>query len=181
MLKEIKFETILKDEDRNRLKKIIQDIKIHPVSFCFLEPVNYMELGLKNYIEIIQRPMDISTIMSKLENNKYDYVVEVIDDIQLIWDNCKTYNTEGSEIYEYAQTMEKYCDEIIGRYYKFSKRSKFTVSSDSFLKYMISNYRDVSLFDPPMDEVSLKDKIEMNKMIKNLDQNRLKIVNKIES
>ena len=30
-----------------------------------------------------------------------------MDDIQLIWDNCKTYNMVGSEIYKQAEFMEK--------------------------------------------------------------------------
>jgi len=28
--------------------------------------------------------------------HKYIFVQEVLDDIQLIWTNCKTYNIEGS-------------------------------------------------------------------------------------
>ncbi len=40
--------------------------------------------------------MDLSTVNNKLKDEKYNSVEEVLDDIQLIWDNCKTYNQHGS-------------------------------------------------------------------------------------
>jgi hypothetical protein len=40
--------------------------------------------------------MDLGTIQTKLSNGEYLYVEDMIDDIQLIWDNCKTYNLPGS-------------------------------------------------------------------------------------
>ena len=53
-------------------------------------------LGLEDYPKIIKNPMDIFTVKKKLMNSKFTTLQEVIDDIQLIWDNCKTYNQEGS-------------------------------------------------------------------------------------
>lgn len=40
--------------------------------------------------------MDLSTVNKKLNDGDYLYVEDMIDDIQLIWDNCKTYNSPGS-------------------------------------------------------------------------------------
>jgi histone acetyltransferase len=40
--------------------------------------------------------MDLGTVKKKLINNKYDIVEAVLDDVQLIWDNCKTYNQVDS-------------------------------------------------------------------------------------
>ena len=56
-------------------------------------------LGLADYFDIIKNPMDLGTVRKNLKANKYKYVEEVLADIQLIWDNCKTYNAEGSVIY----------------------------------------------------------------------------------
>jgi hypothetical protein len=36
--------------------------------------------------------MDLGTIAKKSREDKYIYAEEVLDDIQLIWDNCKLYN-----------------------------------------------------------------------------------------
>jgi hypothetical protein len=42
--------------------------------------------------------MDLGTVQNKLNNADYLFIEDVIDDIQLIWDNCKTYNLPGSVI-----------------------------------------------------------------------------------
>ena len=40
--------------------------------------------------------MDLGTVNQKLKDERYQAVEDVFDDIQLIWDNCKTYNPSGS-------------------------------------------------------------------------------------
>ena len=52
--------------------------------------------GLLDYPTLIKKPMDLGTVNSKLNDGQYLYVEDMIDDIQLIWDNCKTYNLAGS-------------------------------------------------------------------------------------
>ena len=47
---------------------------------------------MTDYTFIIKNPMDLGTAGEKLRLEKYRYVEEALDDIQLIWDNCKTYN-----------------------------------------------------------------------------------------
>ena len=45
--------------------------------------------------------MDLNTINRKLREEKYRTVENVLDDIQLIFDNCKVYNAPGSVIYQF--------------------------------------------------------------------------------
>lgn len=40
--------------------------------------------------------MDLGTVKKNFRANKYKFVEEVLNDLQLVWDNCKTYNFEGS-------------------------------------------------------------------------------------
>ena len=47
--------------------------------------------------------MDLGTVQKKLNEGEYLYVQDMIDDIQLIWDNCKTYNVAGSVIFWFYQ------------------------------------------------------------------------------
>ena len=49
-------------------------------------------LGLTDYTFIIKNPMDLGTVSEKMRNEKYRFVEEALDDIQLVWDNCKSYN-----------------------------------------------------------------------------------------
>ncbi len=52
--------------------------------------------GLLDYPSIVKNPMDLGTVQTKLNNGQYLYVEDMIDDIQLVWDNCKLYNSPGS-------------------------------------------------------------------------------------
>ena len=40
--------------------------------------------------------MDLGTVKTKLLNSKYNFIEECIEEIQLIWDNCKKYNAPSS-------------------------------------------------------------------------------------
>jgi bromodomain-containing factor 1 len=53
-------------------------------------------MGLFNYPQYVKHPMDLSTISRKLREQRYRLVEEVLDDFQLIWDNCKCYNPTNS-------------------------------------------------------------------------------------
>lgn len=53
-------------------------------------------MGLHDYPQYVKYPMDLSTINRKLRETKYRLVEEVLDDFQLIWDNCKIYNPTNS-------------------------------------------------------------------------------------
>lgn len=58
----------------------------------FREPVDWKSMGLLDYPSIIQKPIDLGTIKAKLTGNCYSTVEDCLNDIQLIWDNCKLYN-----------------------------------------------------------------------------------------
>ncbi len=53
---------------------------------------HYAALNLLDYEEVVKNPMDLGTVKKKFNDGKYIYAEEVLDDIQLIWDNCKLYN-----------------------------------------------------------------------------------------
>ena len=54
--------------------------------------ISHSALGLTDYTFIIKNPMDLGTASEKLSTDKYRFVEEALNDIQLIWDNCKSYN-----------------------------------------------------------------------------------------
>ena len=57
--------------------------------------------------------MDLSTVRKKLEEGKYENYQAFFDDIQLIWNNCKTYNISESEIYSMAEECQKLTHNLI--------------------------------------------------------------------
>ena len=51
--------------------------------------------------------MDLGTAKKNLLNNKYPTFQEFLNDIDLIWKNCRTYNMQGSDIVKMANHLEK--------------------------------------------------------------------------
>lgn len=73
----------------------------------FLAPVQWKELGLMDYLEVVKKPMDLGTIKRKLENHEYKDPVEAVADIRLVWSNCMAYNQDGSDFYHLADRLSR--------------------------------------------------------------------------
>ena len=50
--------------------------------------------------------MDMRTIDQNIRNNRYKSVDAFMTDVKLMFNNCRTYNEEGSDIYNDANTLE---------------------------------------------------------------------------
>lgn len=87
--------TVLGKEEIKKIKTIWQSLQDNNDSLEFRHPVNWELMGLTDYPQIVKNPIDLSTINKKLREERYQTVEEVLDDIQLIWDNCKLYNQQG--------------------------------------------------------------------------------------
>ncbi|XVE94185.1 hypothetical protein REPUB_Repub01dG0260100 [Reevesia pubescens] len=74
----------------------------------FNEPVNPEALGIPDYFDIIDKPMDFGTICNYLENgDKYKDSEDVYKDVQYIWDNCCKYNNKGDAILDLMRRVKK--------------------------------------------------------------------------
>lgn len=51
--------------------------------------------------------MSLFMINKKLKRDEYRTLEELLKDIVLVFENAKTYNVEGSDIYEAATKLEK--------------------------------------------------------------------------
>ncbi|OHS95062.1 hypothetical protein TRFO_38757 [Tritrichomonas foetus] len=76
--------------------RVMDEIAKYKTSLCYARPVNPELDGCHDYYQVILNPMDLSTVRSKLENNKYHSISEWKSDVQLIWANSKTYNNSQS-------------------------------------------------------------------------------------
>ena len=104
------------EEDYKIIKEIIELIKKDPRSQQFQFPVDTEKNP--DYLRVINyNPMDLSTIEKKLSNKEYSLVQDVINDIKLIWYNCRIYNYESSNIYQFSDALEKLADKELEKYY----------------------------------------------------------------
>jgi len=56
----------------------------------FAKPVDPVMLGIADYLTIVKRPMDLGTVLSKL--NVYSNMDDFADDVRLVFSNAKLYN-----------------------------------------------------------------------------------------
>ncbi|KAL0384614.1 UNVERIFIED_CONTAM: Bromodomain-containing factor 2 [Sesamum radiatum] len=86
---------------------VIKKIMKMEAAAPFNAPVDPIALGIPDYFDIIDTPMDFGTICSKLESGlKYRNSEEVFKDVGLIWDNCCKYNKKGSLILELMKRVK---------------------------------------------------------------------------
>lgn len=116
----------ISEKEFKQIQAIIKKIESDSHSHIFHTPVPYKEWGLDEYIKIIRKPMDLSTVKSKLVQGLYTTPNDVFNDIQLIWDNCKRYNQEDSDIYKTAVIMEKISDDLIQKQFSLPEKSNLT-------------------------------------------------------
>ncbi|CAB3410807.1 unnamed protein product [Caenorhabditis bovis] len=70
------------------------------ISWPFHEPVDPEALGLHDYLTIVKKPMDMSTIKKKLESGEYTEPSQFAEDYRLMLNNCLLYNPSGDPINE---------------------------------------------------------------------------------
>ncbi|CAK9325681.1 unnamed protein product [Citrullus colocynthis] len=86
------------------IKKVMKMDAAEP----FNVPVNPVALGIPDYFDVIDTPMDFGTICSNLENGvKYMNSEDVFKDVRYIWENCYKYNNKGDYILDLMRRVKK--------------------------------------------------------------------------
>lgn len=171
--------TQIESEDIEKILNIIQLIKSSPNAINFQLPVDTRIYP--DYLKAINdKPMDISTIETKMAGKKYHFIQDVFDDFQLIWDNCRIYNKEGFEIYYQAERMEETTVLAFQKFYVIQKGEK-----KNYVCEFDNNVYDEEAFNDPNYYKenyitvepyfqNLKEKLEVSKIIKEFSSNQLK-------
>ncbi|XP_058446489.1 protein polybromo-1 isoform X2 [Malaya genurostris] len=75
-----------------------------------------------DYYQVIQHPIDMTTIENNMKTDRYGTLDDVVGDYRLMFSNCRKYNEEGSQIYEDANILEKALNEKLKEFSSISKR-----------------------------------------------------------
>lgn len=123
---------------------VIKDIMKMDSAEPFNSPVDPVALGIPDYFDYIETPMDFGTICQNLEHGgKYMNSEDVFKDVQLIWENCYTYNNKGDYIVGLMKRVKKHfmkCWMVAGLYLDKSMNGEtdlednVTSSQDKFSK-----------------------------------------------
>lgn len=79
-------------------QRIMTTLGRNQSAWIFAEPVNVETLNIPDYFTIVKKPMDFGTIKSKLKEQRYANISEFMEDMELVFYNCKLYNGEASGV-----------------------------------------------------------------------------------
>lgn len=80
-------------------------------SWPFLQSVKKEEVP--DYYDVIKNPMDFQTMREKVLAGDYQNREQYIEDVQLICDNARLYNTKNTIYYKCACDLEQYAKDIL--------------------------------------------------------------------
>ncbi|CEQ42856.1 SPOSA6832_04708, partial [Sporobolomyces salmonicolor] len=91
-------------------KEVVKELfkKVHePYAYPFYQPVADVA-AYPTYLEYVKRPMDLSTIRSKLEHNQYPVppYQAFEHDVRLIFKNCYAFNPPGTVVNDWGHKLE---------------------------------------------------------------------------
>ncbi|XP_022726429.1 transcription factor GTE1-like isoform X1 [Durio zibethinus] len=114
---------------------ILRQITQHKWARPFMHPVDVEGLGLHDYYEVIQKPMDFGTIKSKMEakdDTGYKNVREIYADVRLVFKNAMKYNDERHDVHIMAKTLlEKFEEKWLQLLPKVAEEEKRQVEEDA--------------------------------------------------
>ncbi|VDO95551.1 unnamed protein product [Soboliphyme baturini] len=89
-----------------RCQELIRLLSCHRDSWPFLKPVS--KRIAPDYYDIIKCPMDLRTVQYKLDKHSYISVDELLADVTLMFDNCRTYNDPSAVVFQCGDRLEQY-------------------------------------------------------------------------
>jgi histone acetyltransferase len=115
---------VAKNPEHAIMRRLLSDMQTHTSGWPFLQPVNAEEVA--DYYEVVKNPMgtirnevmgegvsssfftDFSTMEHKLDTNQYSSLEAFAADAQLVFDNCRSYNPEGTVYHKCARQMDRW-------------------------------------------------------------------------
>jgi bromodomain-containing factor 1 len=108
---------------------VLTKVKRNSNAAPFLEPVDPIKLNIPDYPLKIKRPMDLSTIRRKLDGKIYRTPDEFDADMKLMFENCYTYNPEGSPVNVIGKALEMYYNkEMAAMPQEITKKKKIDIA-----------------------------------------------------
>eukprot|EP00545_Synedropsis_sp_CCMP1620_P008386 CAMPEP_0119013260 /NCGR_PEP_ID=MMETSP1176-20130426/8253_1 /TAXON_ID=265551 /ORGANISM="Synedropsis recta cf, Strain CCMP1620" /LENGTH=220 /DNA_ID=CAMNT_0006966341 /DNA_START=92 /DNA_END=754 /DNA_ORIENTATION=- len=100
------------DKAWDDMTKLVNKFIQMPDAEPFRVEVDWKNLGLYDYPQIIKAPMDLGKVKKKLQTKGgFSTLYEVAEDVRLVWSNCMAYNADGSDFYILAQNLAKKFDD----------------------------------------------------------------------
>uniref|UniRef100_A0A7N0U466 Bromo domain-containing protein n=1 Tax=Kalanchoe fedtschenkoi TaxID=63787 RepID=A0A7N0U466_KALFE len=97
-----------KQQELDRAKAVIAEVMGMHAAVPFNTPVDPIALGIPDYFDIVDTPMDFSTIYNNIENGvKYKNSDDILQDVEHIWKSCRQYYSKGDHIMDLMELVKK--------------------------------------------------------------------------
>lgn len=94
---------------QERCLKMISELeKNEEESFAFKHKIEYYGVHIvdpQDYYSVIKKPMYLKKVCHKIKSGKYKDEFDVIDDVNLIFDNAMIYNNRRTKYYKIAKEV----------------------------------------------------------------------------
>lgn len=93
---------------RQQLLRAVEHCRQVPqIGAVFDKPVDYARIPLPDYLQVVQRPMDLQTVERQLRLRQYEYLYEFLFDASLIFRNARAYNRGDADFLQLCDYMEQ--------------------------------------------------------------------------
>ncbi|KAJ2490358.1 hypothetical protein IWW37_003243 [Coemansia sp. RSA 2050] len=87
--------------------RVLLRLQAQPSAIEFMAPVDPIKQGVPTYFDVIKRPIDLSTIRTKLlTRHAYGSATEFREDLELLFSNCYLFNTAGTYVHTQCETLQ---------------------------------------------------------------------------
>ncbi|XP_068599693.1 bromodomain testis-specific protein [Brachionichthys hirsutus] len=105
----------------NGILKEMLSKRHYEYAWPFYTPVDAMAMGLHDYHDIIQQPMDLGSIKKKMDQREYASANGFAADVRLMFSNCYKYNPPLHEVVSMARKLQEVFE---SRYMKLSQEAE---------------------------------------------------------
>lgn len=95
------------DQWEKAASRLMQNLQRNPRAYIFAEPVDWEALKIPDYPSIVKKPMDFGTIKQKLKEHQYGRIQDFMEDMELVFYNCKLYNGIDSEVGQICVSIQQ--------------------------------------------------------------------------
>ena len=82
-------------------------LRKHESAEFFLYPVDPVLFGIEDYPLVVPNPMDLGTVQNNMNDRVYNSMEELIEDVELIFINAKTYNGRENHVHKAAEECQE--------------------------------------------------------------------------
>eukprot|EP00750_Incisomonas_marina_P006727 INCI14710.3.p1 GENE.INCI14710.3~~INCI14710.3.p1 ORF type:complete len:719 (-),score=112.83 INCI14710.3:224-2380(-) len=101
------------EDDAPSCEEAVHWLLSHDFSYLFAtSPIEFIKSdggpdAVAQYLKAIPKPMDLGTIRERLDARKYTSPIDVCHEVVLVFDNCLSYNAEGSALWRLGALLRK--------------------------------------------------------------------------